>query len=41
MPVVRSLNLRSVTDQEFQAIDRVLMNHAFDDQNNPGRLFDE
>ena len=41
MPILRSLNQRSVTDDEFHAIDRVVMSHAYDIQNKFGRLFDE
>ncbi len=41
MPIIRSLNLRSVTDAEFQAIDKAVMDHAYDIQNKFGRLFDE
>lgn len=41
MPILRSLSQRSISDQDFQAIDRVVMNHAYDIQNKFGRLFDE
>ncbi len=41
MPIVRSLLSYFITDEEFQAIDRAVMDHAYDIQNTFGRLFDE
>lgn len=41
MPIVRSLPLHSVADAEFRAIDKAVVNHAYDVQNKFGRLFDE
>ncbi len=41
MPIHRTLNLRSVTDAEFDFIDEAVMRCAYASQNKFGRLFDE
>lgn len=41
MPILCSLNQRCVTDEEFRVIDKAVMRHAYDLQNQFGRLFDE
>ena len=41
MPIQRTLNLRSVTDAEFDLIDEAVMRCAYASQNKFGRLFDE
>lgn len=41
MPIQRTLHLRSVTDAEFDLIDKAVMRCAYASQNKFGRLFDE
>ncbi len=41
MPIITSLAMRDITDDEFHAIDKVVMPHAYAVQNQFGRLFDE
>ena len=41
MPITRSLASRRISQDEFAAIDYRVMRHAFDSQNELGRLCDE
>jgi GxxExxY protein len=41
MPIHRTLNLRTITDDEFEIIDAAVMRCAYAVQNEFGRLFDE
>ena len=41
MPIHRTLELNSVTDDDFAGIDAVVMQCAYASQNHFGRLFDE
>ena len=41
MPIERTLQLRSVTDTEFDLIDEAVVRCAYASQNKFGRLFDE
>jgi GxxExxY protein len=41
MPIQRAFHLQNLTQIEFDALDRIVMRHAYASQNKFGRLFDE